>query len=81
MIKSLGMICEMGHVDRLCLRQPHGTQIVIGIAKRQIFERFMILRCIALIIVIFHGSRKQTDEMFNGDFNTYGKEYGVPEDQ
>jgi len=47
MIKSLGMICEMGHVDRLCLRQSHGTQIIIEIAERLIFGRFVILRCIA----------------------------------
>ena len=41
------MIYEMGHMDRLCLRQPHGTQIIIEIAKRRIFGRFVILRCIA----------------------------------
>jgi len=47
MIKSLGMIYEMGHVDMLCLRQPHRTQIIIEIAERRIFGRFVILRCIA----------------------------------
>jgi len=77
MIKSLGTICEMGYVDRLCLKQPHGTKIVVKIAKRRIFGRFMILRYLALIIVRFRGSINQIYGMSNSNFDTYGKVYGV----